>query len=404
MNVVADTLRVIRDPADPSPFPVAVRAGRFVFAPCVVNLAAGQPQALAVWRSRAEAKAALTRLGAVMQRAGSSLAQVVNLLQCFQGRGQTAGYVEERRGYFPDGVPTSTGTAGTRLAGASALIQLDATAIVPEPGETFAYLGGTSANASYSNALSWRDLVYYSGVMTNLPETQPDPKLWFGSAVKNEFRYIMRDKLAKVLESSGCRNEDIAVAHIHLLHPQDDFGPLNDVMDELFPSRRPVFMVSPSSGLGAMPGRIEITPIAVRPGGATRVADIAVPGVPGLLGGPSAKQVGDFVYTTTLAAVDAHGRLANNRGASIWHAGVALEMASIVDDLEAIATAARTSTSRLVRLRLYVQDAANVAPAVLVVRHRIGDDLPVSVVEDAGAAGWYGAASITADAVFHAPA
>jgi len=339
----------------------------------------------------------------VMAMAGGTLGNLVYLLQNFAGRGQTAGYVEERRGYFPTGVPTSTGTAATRLATPGALIHLDAVGIIPAPGMRFDYLGGTSKNASYSNALSYGDIVHFSGVMTNAAETRPDPELWFGSAVKNEIRLIMNQKLAAVLKDAGCAASDIVVANLHLLNPRDDYGPLCEVIDEFFPHAKPVFTVSPSSGLGAQPGRIEISPVAVRKGGATVVADVSVPGGAGMLGGPQAKRVGDLVYIGTQSAGNRYGRLADaavvDPRAVHFRDQVAAEMDEIITRIEAICGAAGTGTDNLVRLRLFVCDIARAPAAVAVIRQRIGEHVPLSIVEDAEALGWLGQATISADAV-----
>jgi enamine deaminase RidA (YjgF/YER057c/UK114 family) len=398
---------ILRDENDFSPFPVAVRAGDFIFAPCVVNLAAAARRPLDVWPSRHDAKTVLGRLRATIERAGGSMDDLVNLLQCFQGRGQTAGYVQERVGHFAKGVPTSTGTAATRLAMPAALIQLDAVGIAPSEGKVLEYIGGASKNASYSNAIAYGDIVYFSGVMTSAPETQPDPNLWFGSAVKNELKSIVLDKLAPIAKQAGCDISDIAVAHFHLLNPCADFGPFREMVDELFPTKKPVFLVSASSGLGSMPGRVEITPIAVRPGRSVAASDIQPKGMAaGVMGGPQAKRVGDFVYVSTQTAGDQFGSLAklqvDPRSAHLLDQTTA-EMSLIVESISAICAEAGGGTDNLVRLRLYVNDIKAAAPAISVVRQTIGDRVPVSVVEDAGAAGWLGECSISADAIAYVP-
>lgn len=398
----------IRQAGDATPFPVAVRSGDFIFAPCVVSPAeTSSARPLDAWPSRYEAKAVLTRLKTVLEEAGGRLDDTINLLQIFRGRGQPPGYVEERLLHFPVGVPTSTGTAGTELAMPDSLIQLDAVGIVPSGGRTLEYIGGTSVNAGYSNAVAYGDIVYFSGVMTGAPETQPNPALWFGSAVKNELRFIMTQKLEPLLVQSQVTRDDIAVAHFHLLNAPADYGPFREVLDELFPEKKPLIMVSASSGLGALPGRIEITPIAVRKGGATQVSDIAVAGLPpGIAGGPQARRVGDFIYVSTQTAVDEFGRLgpvAPPARLAHYLDRTTAETEVIVDRIEQLLHAGNGDVSALVRLRIYVQDIAVVPAAIAVIRRRIGDDAPVSIVEDAGASGWLGEATVSADAVAYAP-
>ena len=53
---------------------------------------------LDTWRSRHESKVVLDRLESVMKLAGGGLEHVVNLLQTFDGRGQTAADIALGRG------------------------------------------------------------------------------------------------------------------------------------------------------------------------------------------------------------------------------------------------------------------------------------------------------------------
>lgn len=395
----------IRQAGDFSPFPVASVAGGLVFAPCVVHMDAASPRPLALRPARHESKEVLARLGQVMQEAGSELQSVVNLLQCFQGRGQTAAYVEERPPHFPKGVPTSTGSAATALATPGALIQLDAVGALPGGSSQIDYLGGASAMAKYTNAVRFNDMVFMSGIMTNAPETQPDPQRWFGSALKLELKQIVEEKLAAVLADADCQRADIAVAHFHLLNSRDDFGALSEAIDEYFPANKPVFMVSPSSGLGSMPGRIEITPVAVRGSGNTKVSDVEVPALGrGMLGGPQAKRLGDFVFIGTQHAADVRGQVAVHDPRAAHLVGdTTLEMEEIASRIATICGAAGARVQDLLRIRLYVADIRHVPAAVGVLRRRIGDEVPVSIVEDAESAGWLGRSTITADAVLYAP-
>ncbi len=406
-SVSGQKIKIFRQNGDNSPFPIAVRAGDYIFAPCIVNLNGQNERPLDARPSRYEAAAVLTRLKGVVEQAGGKVSDVINLLQLFLGRGQTAGYVEERLFHFPSGVPTSTGSGGTALAMPDGLIQLDAVGIVPSAGRELEYIGGTSPSAGYSHAIAYGDVVYFSGVMTNAPETMPNPAHWFGSAVKNEIRFIMEKKLGPILEQSGVTREDIAVAHFHLLDAPADYGAFREALDELFPGRKPLIMISASSGLGALPGRIEITPIAVRNGGKTKVEDIKVSSVPaGIGGGPQARRVGDFLYISTQVAVDTQGKLAEsvfNRRLIHFYDKTMSETNLIIDQIEALLAAGKCSSADLVRVRVYVNNIKVAPSAIAVIRRRLGENMPVSLVEDAGAGGWLGDATVSIDAVAHAP-
>jgi len=403
-GAIRESVRLGDEPGD---FPSAVRAGDFLFAPCITNPVADAAKDIRLWQSAEEGRVVTERLGRIMAAGGGEIANVVNLLQCFRGRGQTAGYVVERIKHYPNGVPTSTGTACTELAAPAALIQLDAIGVLPSGGRRLAYAGGASKNAAYSNAIVYGDFVFASGIMTNAPETQPDAKLWFGSPVQLELRHIVEVKLKAVYDEAGCGLEDVQVAHFHLLHPQADFGQFRSLVTELWPGEKPVILVSASSGLGALPGRIELTPIALKSGSALARDAVAVPGhQEGLAGGPVARRAGDYVFTTTLFAGDHHGvdeSLARQAARSNLTDRSLLEMASILDRLQAIAEAAGGSLADLVRLRLYSHAVRDASVALALVKSRVGSDVGVSLVEDAGAAGWIPGCTLTADAVFYLP-
>ncbi len=404
MEAVREVIRLGDEPSD---FPSALRAGDFVFAPCITRSRAEARRDIRLWQSAEEGRVVTERLGQVMAAAGGRLENVINLLQCFRGRGQTAGYVVERIGHYPKGVPTSTGTACTELSTPSALIQLDAIGVLPSDGRALVYAGGASKNAAYSNAVLYGDYVFASGIMTNAPETQPDPKLWFGSPVQLELRNIVEVKLKAVYADAGCGLADVQVAHFHLLHPEADFGQFCRLVDSLWPEEKPVILVSASSGLGALPGRIELTPIALLPGSGLTRESITPAGHPGgLAGGPAARRVGDYLFTTTLIAGDHLGldpALEARASESLLLDRSLLEMESILGQLGAIAEAAGGSLADLARVRLYSHRMRDASVALAALRAAVGSDIPVSLVEDAGGEGWLPGCSLSADAVFYLP-
>lgn len=406
------------------PYAQVVRAGDFVFTAGLVSPDVMAATPFAEFPVRRQARGIFEALQSQLGEHGTALANTVSLLQFFRGRGQTAAYIGERRKLFPGGIPTSTGIGCTDLLVPDAVLQIDAIVAVAQGGVNVHHHAGASGKAGYSHAVTFGDWIFCSGITpsatqstaaypgavgTTLPEeVRVDPNYWFGIPVQPQTRYIMERKLKPILEQVGASLVDVAYAHVHLEQPPADLPGFTEVWNELFDGKPPLTVISPSNGLGSLGAGIEITPFAIKPGGKTRVGDIAVPGLESFCGiGPVARRIGDLVFTSTLAAANRVGLLEEAR---ILPRGPRLrdqsdlEMNIVLDRIGAICAAAGGSLANLVKLRVYLSSMDCLAAAYRAVESRLGGRVAFSAIENGGNPDWIPGCTLAVDAVAHIPA
>jgi enamine deaminase RidA (YjgF/YER057c/UK114 family) len=403
------------------PYAELVRAGDFIFTAGLIDLDAFSP--IPYWEMpvRRQAKAIYDGLSVKLKGEGTALGNTVNLLQFFRGRGQTAGYIGARAGYFQTGVPTSTGIGCTDLMTPHAMLQIDGTIVVPRDGMAVQHHAGASGKAGYSHAVSFGDWIFCSGITPSSPnslaaypgalgtsvpaEAQVDPNYWFGFPAQTQLKYVMEKKLATVLKDVGQELKDVVIGHIHLENPKQDLAPVVETWNSLYNGKPPLAIISPSNGLGSVGAVLEVTPVAVRSGGKLKVQDIEVKGLKPFCGlGPLARRVGDLVFTGTLTAADDTGAVAEAQvdpRTPYFASQAELEMRVILDRLEAICKAAGGELKNVVRLRLYLSSMSDLPALMSAIHARIGRGLAISATEHAANAGWVPGCTISADAVAH---
>jgi enamine deaminase RidA (YjgF/YER057c/UK114 family) len=405
------------------PYAETITAGDFVFTAGLVSPDVGEPCPLHEFPVRRQARGIYGALGETLAGHGTALGNTVSLIQFFRGRGQTAAYIGERRKFFQDGVPTSTGIGCTDLLTPDTVLQVDGIVAIPREGMTVAHHAGASGKAGYSHAVSFGDWVFCSGITPSAPqstavypgalgttlpaEIRVDPNYWFGLLVQPQTLHIMENKLKPVLADVGLSLQDVAYAHIHLEDPSADLAAFVETWNAFYQGRPPLTVISPSNGLGSVGATIEITPFAVRPGGRVAIEDIAVEGLAPFAGlGPLARRVGDLVFTSTIAAVDGSGLLPEARpdglGARLF-SQTGREVEIILDRIARICQAAGGTLEDVVKLRLYLSSMADLPAAYAPIRERLGSRVALSAVETARTAGWIPGATVSVDAVAHRP-
>lgn len=406
------------------PYAQLVRAGDFVFTAGLVSPDVAKPVALGEFPVRRQARGIYGALGAALAAHGTALRNTVGLVQFFRGRGQTAAYIGERRKFFPDGIPTSTGIGCTDLLTPDCVLQVDAIVAVPAPGQAVAHHAGASGKAGYSHAVTFGDWIFCSGITPSAPqstapypgaagttlpeEIRVDPNYWFGIPVQPQTRHIMEKKLKPVLAEVGAGLADVAYAHVHLENPSADLPGFVETWNELYRGKPPLTVISPSNGLGSIGAGIEITPLAIAPNGKTRIADIAAPGLAPVAGlGPVARRIGDLVFTGTLAAADEFGLVGearlDPRGPRLFDRADR-EMRVVLDRLARICAAAGGSLADVVKIRVYVSSMAQLPGAYRPLDEAFKGRAAISVVENGGNPDWIPGCTLAVDAVAHVPA
>ena len=406
------------------PYAQIVPAGDFLFTAGLIAPDVDKPTPMKEFPVRHQTRGIYGPLSAALPKYGTELRNIVSLLQFFRGRGQTGAYIGERKKFFTDGVPTSTGIGCNDLLTPDTVLQVDGIIAVPSNSKTVKHHAGASGKAGYSHAVSFGDFVFFSGltpsttkstaaylgaVGTSLPEeARIDPNFWFGIAVQPQTRYIMETKLKPILDDVGVTIKDMAVALVHLENPKADLPGFVEVWNELYAGKPPLTVISPSKGLGSLGATIEITPFAIKPRSGTKVTDISVKGLESFCGvGPLARRVGDLVFTSTLAAVDDCGLLAEAkspaRGPNLFDQ-TEREMSIVLERLAQICSAAGGSLDDVVKLRVYLTGMDRLPAAYRPVNDRLKGRAAFSPVAIEGVSEMFPGCTLCVDAVAYIPA
>ena len=91
------------------PYAQIVPAGDFLFTAGLIAPDVDKPTPMKEFPVRHQTRGIYGPLSAALPKYGTELRNTVSLLQFFRGRGQTGAYIGERKKFFTDGVPTSTG-------------------------------------------------------------------------------------------------------------------------------------------------------------------------------------------------------------------------------------------------------------------------------------------------------
>jgi enamine deaminase RidA (YjgF/YER057c/UK114 family) len=406
------------------PYAKVRRAGDFLFTAGLVDLeppSGSRP--FYEMPIKAQTRAIYADLEDLLGKHGSGLEHVLSFLQAFSARDHVAGYVEQRRTHFSGAQPASTGIVVTGLPSPDAVLQIETIAAIPRDELAVQPVAGSNVRAGYSQAVTFGDWVFAAGTMASdgssaapfpgalgsgmASKARIDPNFWFGSPVKSQLAYILNDKLAPVLDAAGSAVEDIVVAHVHLLHPAEDYPAFREAWLSAFPKRRPLTVVSPCAGLGSWGGRIEVTPIALKRGSRLAVTDIDAGQRPRAFGEeePTARRVGDLVFFATHVAADERGVLSSvlpDRRLPHFEAQSEREMGAILDQMAALCEVAGGSLRDLVKTRAYLTDLAALPGALRPWRDRLGSDVAASYVEVKDSA-WVPGCDLSVDGVAYIP-
>jgi enamine deaminase RidA (YjgF/YER057c/UK114 family) len=200
----------------------------------------------------------------------------------------------------------------------------------------------------------------------------------------------------------------MAYAHVHLENPKADLPGFVETWNDLYAGKPPLTVISPSNGLGSLGATIEITPFAIKPKGRTKLSDISVKGLASFCeAGPLARRVGDLVFTSTLAAVDDRGLVADaksrERGPNFFDQ-TEMEMTIVLDRLEKICTAAGGSLADVVKLRVYLTTMQHLPAAYRPLHDRLKGRAAISPIAIEGVSDLLPGCTLCVDAVAYIPA
>lgn len=388
---------LVRDSSAASEFPVAVRAGDHVFAPGI--LAPDEtPSGLHIWSHRSKCDAAYAYARRVLEACGCDPSGILHLTQYMSERGVVPASFPGRSALFGDALPGTTAIGVSDVGSPHAGIQLD---IVAYAGPAASLRRKRAPDMVwFSESVRLDDTVYFAGVTTDDRAAKVDTERWQWSPVREQTNWLLDSRLALRFEAEGCGLEDVALLHCHVRQPAAQVAPVCDLLRERFGGRMPVLFMSPATYLHWDQGRIELTPVAVRPeGNRDAQTEVVTSSIEGPFGAPAAARIGDVVHVGTLVASPGAIQAGERRLHFQSRAGV--EAQDILAQLESIAREFGGSLADLVRIRCTLSNMAD-APAVVDVLRRVaGTSAAISIVGSQEAAGWLPGSGLSIDAALH---
>ena len=393
-------------------FAQGVKAGRWVFATGLMAQDFVHGIAPDVLSERAphsglpkrekEAARIFENLDAVLRAAGTDRSNLVRTDQYYTTVKAVPPYQQVRREFLRGRIPPSTSIAQKGLLLPGADMNIQAVAIVPQPGFEVkhfehAQLKGRPTSG-YSPALTAGDFIFIPGITSLAFNDEPrrngiaaaalmtEGAQWGGQPIKLETEFIIKSRITPSLALAGARLEDVAHAQVYLTDP-DDYSAFNEVWSRHFGETGPTLSIIPciEHALAPYDGKIEINVLAVKPGGAARKRHIDAGVVTAFRHQPQAVKAGDLLFISALMAADRDG-IAPAAAADPrqpWFSSPAEAQAEfIIGNIARLCEAAGTSLANVVRVQQFHTDLREFYPVYKVWERRLGGrPLPFSAVE-----------------------
>ena len=389
-----------------------MRAGRWVFATGHMGqdfehgmapnvLAPALPHAGRPKREK-EASVIFDGFQAVVEAAGSSLANIVRTDQYYTTVEAVPPYQAVRRERFGRLIPPSTSITmhGFSLPGAD--INVQAIAVVPEDGFEPRHLSADGLEArptsGYSPALVVGDFVFVPGITAMAQPGEPAQNAvaekariehgmqWGGQPIKLETEFIISERIKPSLEIAGSTLSDVVKAQVYLTDPRD-YSAFNEAWIAHFGDDGPALSIIPcrDRGLAVEDGHIEINVLALASGGATRKEVIDAGVFPGFRSQVQAVRAGDLLFLSGLMAIDENGLVdpaVIDSGQPHYQSSASAQADCILENAEKLCRAAGTSLANVVRVQQFHTDIGEFYPVHRAWRRHVGDrPLPFTAVE-----------------------
>ncbi len=349
-----------------------------------------------------EAARIFENLDAVLRAAGTDRTNLVRTDQYYTTVKAVPPYQHVRREFLRGRIPPSTSIAQKGLLLPGADMNIQAMAVIPQPGFEVKHLEHEQLKgrptSGYSPALTVGDFIFIPGITSMAFNDEPrrngvaaaalmaEGAQWGGEPIKLETEFIITRRMVPSLELAGARLEDIAHAQVYLADPQD-YSAFNEVWSRHFGETGPTVSIIPciEHGLAPYDGKIEINVLAVKPGSTARKRHIDAGVATAFRHQPQAVKAGDLLFISALMAADRDGLVpaAAADPRQPWFSSPAQAQAEfIIGNIARLCEAAGTSLANVVRVLQFHTDIREFYPVYKVWERALGGrPLPFSAVE-----------------------
>lgn len=406
-----------------------VRAGRWVFGSGLRAVdASGAPLAElrhpgrrldAAPKAEREAAWVFGRMAALLEEAGSSLAQVVRLDQYYPGCWQAVDpYHTARKAAMKGRVAPSTSVLVSQLLSRGSEMDVQVMAAAHDSGLTVEPVSvsrvGAPKESGYSPCVRCGDLLFVAGQLARddsgdlAPDALvPATQLWKGTRIKKETRYLIEHRLKPTLEAAGSEMDLVLKAQVYLSE-ETDLPAFWQEWSAAFKGAVPPTTVVPVKhpAFGTHEARIEVNLIAAHEQARGRLADVEMDGVLPFDGMLAARRLDELVFLPGLMAIDEHGLVESARipaETPYFVDSVGRQMDDILDKAGRILDAAGSSLGQVARALHFHRDLAGFPAAHAPWRALLGETpLPFSAV-GTGSGLFVPGAEVIVDLIGYAP-
>src|ERR1051326_4570404 len=270
-------------------FAQGIKAGRWVFATGVMAqdlkngiapevMAENAPHSGAPKREK-EALRIFENIDAVLGAAGTDRTNLVRTDQYYTTVKAVPPYQQVRREFLRGRIPPSTSIAQQKLLLPGADMNIQALAVIPEPGFTVEHLKHEQLKgrptSGYSPAVTVGDFIFVPGITSMATGDEPrrngvaaaalmaEGAQWGGQPIKLETEFIITKRIVPSLALAGATLDDLVHAQVYLCD-RDDYSAFNATWTKHFGERGPAVSIIPciEHGLAPYDGKIEINVIA----------------------------------------------------------------------------------------------------------------------------------------------
>src|SRR6202030_3824433 len=361
-------------------FAQGVKAGRWVFATGLMGqdfvngiapeVLAGRTPHAGLPKREKEAARIFANLDAVLRAAGTQRANLVRTDQYYTTVKAVPPYQYVRREFLQGRIPPSTSITQKRLLLPAADMNVQALAVVPQPGFEVAHLQHERLQArptsGYSPALTVGDFIFIPGITSLAIGDEPrrngvaaaalmaEGAQWGGQPIKLETEFIITKRMTASLALAGATLEDVVHAQVYLTD-RDDYAAFNAAWSKHFGASGPTVSIIPciDHGLAPYDGKIEINVIAARPGSAAAKRHIDAGIATAFRHQPPAVKAGDLLFIPALMAADRDGLLpaaAADPRQPYFSSSPEMQAEAIVDNIARLCAAGGTSLANVVRV------------------------------------------------------
>jgi len=393
-------------------FAQGMKAGRWVFATGLMAqdfkngiaaevLAPRAPHAGLPKREK-EAARIFANLDAVLHAAGTERANLVRTDQYYTTVEAVPPYQYVRREFLQGRIPPSTSITQKRLLLPAADMNVQAVAVVAQPGFEVAHLQHERLKArptsGYSPALTVGDFIFIPGITSMAAPDEPQRNAvaaaarmpeglqWAGQPIKLETEFIIAQRIVPSLKLAGAGLDDVVHAQIYLTDPED-YSAFNEVWSRYCGRSQPTCSILPcvEHALAPYDGKIEINVLAAKPGTSATKRHIDAGVVTAFRNQPQAVRAGDLLFISGLMAVAEDGLVpsAAEDPHQPWFSSPAQMQAEvIIGNIARLCEAAGTSLANVVRVQQFHTDIREFYSVYKVWENRLGGrPLPFSAVE-----------------------